>query len=87
MEDFELIAQELSAIGERVGRLENLISDVLTRLGGVEKVNGQLEGAALKTARALQEISTHWDSVYEAMRRNEESEGTAMHRGPSPERG
>jgi hypothetical protein len=74
MEDLELIAQELSAIGERVGRLENLLSDLVSRLGDVEKVNGQLEGAALTTARALQEISGHWDSVYEAMRRTEDSD-------------
>ena len=37
----------------------------------VEKVNARLEQAALTTARALQEISGHWDAVYEAMRRAE----------------
>jgi hypothetical protein len=37
----------------------------------VEKVNSRLEQAALNTARALQEISGHWDAVYEAMRRAE----------------
>jgi hypothetical protein len=35
-------------------------------------VIGLLEGAALRTSRALQEISRHWDDVYEAMRRAEE---------------
>jgi hypothetical protein len=73
MQDFELIAQELSAIGERVSRLETLVSELLTRISETEKVNGQLEGAALRTARSLQEISGHWDAVYEAMRRTEDS--------------
>ena len=85
MEDLELIAQELSAIGERVARLENLISGLLTRMGGVEKANGQLEGAALTTARALQEISGHWDSVYEAMRRTDGSGATGEERSFSNE--
>jgi hypothetical protein len=74
MQDLELIAQELSAIGERVSRLENRMSDLLTRMGDIEKVNWRLEGAALTTARALQEISGHWDAVYEAMRRTAKSE-------------
>jgi hypothetical protein len=34
-------------------------------------VNTGLEEAALTTARALQEISAHWDKVYEAMRRKD----------------
>ncbi|MGE5274917.1 MAG: hypothetical protein ACM3QU_14290 [Verrucomicrobiota bacterium] len=62
MEDFETIAQEVSALGQRIKRLEQ-------RLEHVEKVNAGLEEAALTTARALQEISSHWDKVYEAMRR------------------
>ena len=37
----------------------------------VERVNARLEQAALITARSLQEISGHWDAVYEAMRRAE----------------
>jgi len=37
----------------------------------IEKVNARLEEAALITARALAEISGHWDAVYEAMRRPE----------------
>jgi len=40
----------------------------------VEKVNVRLEDAALTTARALQEISGHWEAVYEAMRRRDSSE-------------
>jgi hypothetical protein len=62
LEDFETIAQEVSALGQRV-------SDLEARLKRVEKVNTGLEEAALTTARALQEISAHWDKVYEAIRR------------------
>ena len=64
----EVIAQELSTLGARVGALER-------RLDEVDQVIGRLEAAALTTARALQEISMHWDAVYEAMRRPEEDEG------------
>ena len=74
MQDYELIAQELSGLAERVTRLDNRMADVLTRLADVEKVNGRLEGAALSTARALEEISRHWEAVYEAMRRTETSQ-------------
>ena len=64
LEDLETIAQELSGLGQRVSDLEK-------RLKHVEQVNTGLEEAALTTARALQEISAHWDKVYEAMRRKE----------------
>ncbi len=64
MEEQEVIAQELSGLGGKVRDLEK-------RMGEVERVNAQLEDAALITARALQEISGHWDAVYEAMRREE----------------
>jgi uncharacterized protein YoxC len=67
LEDFETIAQEVSGLGQRVSDLEK-------RLEHVEQVNTGLEEAALTTARALQEISGHWDKVYEAMRRKEELE-------------
>ena len=67
MEDFETNAQEVSALGLRVSELEE-------RLEHVEKVNTGLEEAALTTARALQDISTHWDRVYEAIRRRETTE-------------
>lgn len=66
MEDAEAIAQELIALGEKVRSLEE-------RLADVEKVNAQLEDAALITSRALQEVSGHWDAVYEAMRREEKA--------------
>jgi hypothetical protein len=64
--DYELIAQELSSLAEKV-------SDLKERMAEVEQVNARLEEAALITARALQEISGHWDAVYEAMRRKETS--------------
>ena len=67
MQDFELIAQELSSLSEKV-------SDLRERMNEVEKVNARLEEAALTTARALAEIAGHWDSVYEAMRRKDESQ-------------
>ena len=67
MQDYELIAQELSALSERVEELS-------TRLSAVERVNNRLEDAALTTARAFAEISGHWDAVYEAMRRRDESQ-------------
>jgi hypothetical protein len=63
-----MIAQEVSSLADRIGALERRVDDV-------EKVNGRLEQAALITARALQEISGHWDAVYEAMRREEERTG------------
>jgi len=67
MQDLEVIAQELSALGHRLDELDG-------RLAAVEKVNTRLEEAALTTARALGEISGHWDAVYEAMRRRDESQ-------------
>lgn len=63
----EVIAQQVSSLGGRVGTLEE-------RLAEVDKVIARLEAAALMTARALQEISSHWEAVYEAMRREEESD-------------
>lgn len=65
MQDYELIAQQVSGLAEKI--------DALTRrVNEVEKVNARLELAALTTARALSEIATHWDAVYEAMRRPED---------------
>ena len=64
-----MIAQKVSGIDEKVSRLEINMSDVLTRMADIEKVNAEMEEAALNTARALAEISGHWDAVYEAMRR------------------
>jgi hypothetical protein len=67
----ELIAQELSALAERFMRVENRVADLLTRLTAVETVNSRLVEAALTPARALAEVSGHWDAVYEAMRRRD----------------
>jgi prefoldin subunit 5 len=60
----ELLAQELSIIAAKVVALE-------TRLTEVETVIERLETAAATTARALEEVSAHWDAVYRAMRRAE----------------
>jgi predicted nuclease with TOPRIM domain len=64
MDDYEVVAQELSELGEKLRGLEE-------RLAEVERVNARLEEAALTTARALGDVSRHWDAVYEAMRREE----------------
>ncbi len=75
LEEVELIAQELSGLAEKTRALEQ-------RLASVEKMNARLEQAALTTARALAEISGHWDAVYEAMRREESlSSGGALYDG------
>ena len=62
--DTEVLAQELAC-------LESKLLDVEARLTEVERVIRGLEVAALNTARALEEVSSHWDSVYRAMRRAE----------------
>jgi hypothetical protein len=72
VQDAEVIAQELSALGHKLDELEK-------RMAAVEKVNRRLEEAALTTARALGEISGHWDAVYEAMRGKDESQEAAKH--------
>ncbi len=72
MHDAEMIAQELSVLGHKLDELEK-------RLARVEVVNTRLEEAALTTSRALGEISGHWDAVYEAMRRRDESQEAAKH--------
>ena len=71
-----MIAQELSALGHKLDDLDK-------RLAAVEKVNTRLEEAALTTARALGEISGHWDAVYEAMRRRDESQEAAETLNPT----
>ena len=63
----ELLAQQVSGLNQKVADLEKRVAET-------EKVNARLEQAALTTARALQEISGHWDAVYEAMRREEASD-------------
>jgi prefoldin subunit 5 len=60
----EVIAQEVSTIAARVSALD-------ARLREVETVIDRLEAAAATTARALDEVSSHWDAVYRAMRRAE----------------
>ena len=60
----EVLAQELESLGHK-------LHDVEARLVEVEGVIKGLEKAALSTARALEEVSSHWDSVYRAMRRSE----------------
>ena len=62
MDDYEVLAEELSKLGEEWRDLE-------ARVAEVERVNARLEEAALTTARALGEVSHHWDAVYDAMRR------------------
>ena len=64
MTEVDIIAREVSGYRTRLEMIEK-------RLDEVEKVNGRLESAALTTARAMIEISQHWDAVYEAMRRPE----------------
>jgi hypothetical protein len=64
VDDYEVVAEELSKLGEKWHNLEK-------RLAEVERVNARLEEAALTTARALEEVSRHWDAVYDAMRRAE----------------
>ena len=60
----EVLAQELEHIGQKIKALES-------RMTEVEEVIPRLETAAQTTARALGEVSAHWDAVYRAMRRAE----------------
>jgi hypothetical protein len=60
----ELLARELDSVGSKILGLE-------ARMAEVEAVIARLEAAALTTARALEEVSSHWDAVYRAMRRAE----------------
>ena len=62
MDDYEVVAEELSQLAEKWRDLEERVAEV-------ERVNARLEEAALTTARALGEVSRHWDAVYDAMRR------------------
>jgi len=58
----EVLAQELESVGSKILELE-------TRLADVEAVIKRLEAAAETTVRALDEVASHWDAVYRAMRR------------------
>ena len=60
----EVLAQELEHVGHKIESLEARIKDL-------EAVIPRLEVAAETTARALEEVSAHWDAVYRAMRRRE----------------
>ena len=71
MDDYSVVAEELSLLGAKIRDLDD-------RLAEVERVNARLEDAALTTARALGEISHHWDAVYEAMRRAETTATSVM---------
>jgi len=62
--EIDIIAREVSGYRTRFEAIDK-------RLDEVETVNARLESAALTTARAMIEISQHWDAVYEAMRRPE----------------
>ena len=66
MDDYEVVAEELSKLGDKWRDLE-------ARVAEVERVNARLEEAALTTARAMAEVSRHWDAVYDAMRRADRS--------------
>jgi hypothetical protein len=67
LSDFDIIAREVSGYRTRFDAIEKRVAEV-------EKVNERLEEAALTTARALGEIAGHWDAVYEAMRRKDDSQ-------------
>jgi hypothetical protein len=62
--DYELIAQQVHELNEKLRALGE-------RMGQVERLNAGLQEAALTTARALQEISAHWDAVHKAMQRQD----------------
>ena len=65
MDDYEVVAEELSQLAGKMRDLEDCLAEV-------ERVNARLEDAALTTARGLGEVSRHWDAVYDAMRRADE---------------
>ena len=75
--DLDLIAREIKDLRAGLETIEKRLSDV-------ERVNARLEAAALTTARAMTEISRHWDAVYEAMRRAEESTPDALENQSPP---
>ncbi|MGZ4415499.1 MAG: hypothetical protein ACXVRZ_14160 [Gaiellaceae bacterium] len=63
-DEVEIVAQQVSTLSAKIEALER-------RLAELDMVIARMEVAALTTARSLQEISKHWDAVYEAMRRPE----------------
>ena len=62
MDDYGVVAEELSQLAEKLRDLDDRVAEV-------ERVNARLEDAALTTALALGEVSRHWNAVYDAMRR------------------
>jgi hypothetical protein len=62
VDDYEVVAEELSQLAGKLRDLEERVAEV-------ERVNARLEEAALTTSRAMGEVSHHWDAVYDAMRR------------------
>ena len=62
MDDYEVVAEELSQLEEKWRDLE-------MRVAEVERVNARLEEAALTTARALGEVSHPWHAFYHPLRR------------------
>ena len=60
----EVLAQELSKVQGQLTELDRRVAEIEGVIKGLEK-------AAESTARALEEVSSHWDSVYRAMRRAE----------------
>ena len=74
---------ETEVIAQQVSTLSGRVADIEARLGEIDTVIARLEIAALTTARAMQEISHHWDAVYEAMRRAEEPDVGQLHRRDS----
>ena len=62
--DNELLARELDSVGSKIIALDERVAEI-------EGVVKRLEAAALTMARALEEVSSHWDAVYRAMRRAE----------------
>jgi hypothetical protein len=65
-------SSESEVIAQQVSSLSGKVEAIATRLAELDKVIARLEVAALTTSRAMEEISRHWDAVYEAMRRAEE---------------
>lgn len=51
VDDYEVLAEELSKLGEKWRNLEERVAEV-------ERVNARLEEAALTTARGLGEVSS-----------------------------
>ena len=62
--DNELLARELDSVGSKIIALDERVAEI-------EGVVKRLEAAALTMAGALEEVSSHWDAVYRAMRRAE----------------